>query len=248
MKQLCYLLLFFSMSMFGQNEVLFEQGKEQYKSENYVDAITSWKKILDAGEHSAAVYFNLGNAFYKQNNIGSSIYYYEKALQLNPNDTDVKTNLAFAENARIDAIDPLPKTVFSKWYSSIANNFTFDGWAKLAVMFVFVFVVLFLLYYFGTVESRKRGFFIGSVSSIFLFIGAITFAYLTYADSQNNIPAIIFAESVEIKTAPKMNSATAFKLHEGTKVQVEAEDGDWLKITIADGKDGWIPASDLKRL
>ena len=248
MKKLCYLLLLFSMSIFGQNDALFEQGKEQYKGEDYAGAITNWKKILDSGEHSAAVYFNLGNAFYKQNKIGPSIYYYEKALQLNPNDVDVKTNLAFAENARIDAIEPLPKTVFSKWYSSIADTFTFEGWAILAVIFVFVFVLTFLLYYFGTVEVRKRSYFITAVTSVFLCFGSLILAYLTNTDDRRDTPAIIFAESVEIKTEPKMNSATTFKLHEGTKVQIEATDGDWLKITLADGKDGWIPESDLKRL
>lgn len=248
MRQICYLILFFSMSMFGQNDALFEKGKEKYKEEQYADAIVNWKKILDAGEHSEAVYFNLGNAYYKLNKIGPSIYYYEKALQLDPKDKEVLTNLAFAENARIDAIEPLPKTIFSKWYSSIANIFTFDGWAKLAILFVFLFVVSFLLYYFGSIERRKRGFFITSMMSVFLFCGALTLAYLTSADVEKDVPAIIFAENVEIKSAPKMNSATAFTLHEGTKVQVEATDGDWLKIVIADGKDGWIPASDLKKL
>ncbi|WP_151672598.1 tetratricopeptide repeat protein [Patiriisocius marinus] len=248
MRQICYLILFFSMSIFGQNDALFEKGKEQYKTEQYADAIVSWKKILDAGEHSEAVYFNLGNAYYKLNKIGPSIYYYEKALQLDPDDKDVLTNLAFAENARIDAIEPLPKTIFSKWYASIANLFTFDGWAKLAILFIFLFVISFLLYYFGTIERRKRSFFIASMMSVFLFCGALTLAYLTSADVEKDVPAIIFTESVEIKSAPKMNSATAFILHEGTKVQVEALDGDWLKIVIADGKDGWIPATDLKKL
>ncbi len=248
MKKLCYLLLFFSITMLSQNEALFEQGKEQYKAEKYRDAITSWEKIIDGGEHSAAVYFNLGNAFYKQNNIGSSIYYYEKALQLDPQDTDIKTNLAFAENAKIDVIEALPKTIFSKWYKSITGNFTYEGWAKIAVAFVFLFVLTFLLYYFSTAEAKKRFFFITSIISILFFVGAITLAYLTYGDDKKNTPAIIFSEAVEIKSEPKMNSATSFKLHEGTKVKVEAEEGDWLKITLADGKDGWIPATDLKRL
>lgn len=252
MKAIKHILLLLSLvitvSVSGQNEALFEQGKEQYKAEKYLDAIASWKKILDAGEHSAAVYFNLGNAYYKQNKIGPSIFYYEKALQLKPNDGDIKTNLAFAQNARIDVIKPLPRTVFSKWYASVANIFNFDGWAKLSVVFVFIFVLTFLLYYFGTVEGRKRAFFITATTAIFVFAGSFTLAYLTYTDAQKNTPAIIFAESVEIRTEPKMNSATAFKLHEGTKVQVDAEDGDWLKITLADGKDGWIPASYLKKL
>ena len=118
MKKLLYILvLIVSFSAFSQNETLFEQGKELYKNGKYQQAINSWMKIVENGEHSAELYFNLGNAQYKLNHIGPSIYYYEKALQLSPNDQDIKNNLAFAENARIDSIEPLPQTVFSKWYT-----------------------------------------------------------------------------------------------------------------------------------
>jgi tetratricopeptide (TPR) repeat protein len=248
MKKQCYIFLFFTVTIFGQNNALFDQGKEQYKAENYQEAITSWKKIIDSGQHSAATYFNLGNAFYKQNRIGPSIYYYEKALQLSPSDTEIRTNLAFAENARIDVIKPLPKTVFSKWYSSVTSAFTFEEWALFAVIFSFLFVLTFLLYYFSTSERLKRSFFIGSLISVLFFLGALILAYFTYGDEKSDVSAIIFTETVEIKSEPKINSDTAFKLHEGTKVQIVATDGDWLKIMLADGTDGWIPASDLKKL
>ena len=108
MKRLLYILVFlFSLSSIAQNGSLFEQGKERYKQEKYQEAIDSWMKIVENGEHSANLYFNLGNAHYKLNNVGPSIYYYEKAAQLSPIDRDTKTNLAFAENSRIDAIEPL---------------------------------------------------------------------------------------------------------------------------------------------
>src|SRR5690554_5234550 len=155
MKKLLYILiLLISFSSFGQNENLFDEGKELYKNGKYQQAITAWMQILDKGEHSAELYFNLGNAQYKLNHIGPSVYYYEKALQLAPNDADIKNNLAFAENARIDAIEPLPETFFSKWYSSIAGIFTFNGWAILAVVSSLSFVALFLLYYFAFVEKK----------------------------------------------------------------------------------------------
>ena len=157
MKKLLYILvLIVSFSAFSQNETLFEQGKELYKNGKYQQAINSWMKIVENGEHSAELYFNLGNAQYKLNHIGPSIYYYEKALQLSPNDQDIKNNLAFAENARIDSIEPLPQTVFSKWYTSISSIFTFEGWAVLAVALSLSFVALFLFYYFAFSE-RKRG-------------------------------------------------------------------------------------------
>ncbi|WP_246516161.1 tetratricopeptide repeat protein [Aequorivita echinoideorum] len=233
---------------FGQNAQLFDQGKELYKNGKYQQAIESWMQILDKGEHSEELYFNLGNAHYKLNNIGPSIYYYEKALQLAPNDSEVLNNLAFAENARIDAIEPLPQTVFSKWYESISGIFTYNGWAILAVLFSILFVTLFLLYYFSSGERKKRLLFSTSIVSIFLLVGALVMAFATFGDSKNNKPAIIFSEETEIKSEPKMGSSTAFILHEGTKVQITAQEDSWYRIELADGKDGWIPGSDLKQL
>lgn len=249
MKKLLYILiLLISFSSIAQNQNLFDQGKELYKNGKYQQAINAWMQILDKGEHSAELYYNLGNAQYKLNHIGPSVYYYEKALQLSPNDQDIQNNLAFAENARIDSIEPLPKTVFSKWYKSIAGIFTFNGWAILAVAFSIFFVALFLFYYFAFTERRKRLLFASSMFVGIFLVASLTMAFLTYGDSSKKQPAIIFASEIEVKTEPSMGSNVAFTLHEGTKVQILTQDGNWYRITVADGKDGWIPATDLKQL
>ncbi len=249
LKQLLLAIaLLFVSSNFAQNGPLFEQGKELYKAEKYQEAVNSWMKILENKHHSADLYFNLGNAHYKLNNIGPSIYYYEKALALAPNDSDIKNNLAFAQNATVDDIEPLPQTIFNKWYSNLAEILTFEGWAKAVVVFSVVFAVLFLLYYFSFSEERKRLFFVTSMLSILLFGIALSMAFSTYKDTINNQPAIIFSESIEVKEAPSLGSETSFTLHEGTKVQIKEKDADWALIEIANGKDGWIPLSDLKEL
>lgn len=249
MRKLLYILVFlFSTISFGQNEKLFDDGKELYKNGKYQQAINSWMQIIENGEASAELYFNLGNAQYKLNKIGPSIYYYEKALQLSPNDSDIKNNLAFAENARIDAIEPLPKSVFSKWYHNIADTFTFDGWAIFTVICSLGFISLFLLYYFSYSEKRKRLFFAATLLIGVVFTVTITLAFTTYEEYTKNQPAIIFANELEVKAEPNLGSNTAFILHEGTKVQITAQDGNWFRVIIADGKDGWVPASDLKQL
>ena len=247
-RTLFVLVLFLSMTCFAQNGPLFEQGKTLFKAEKYVEAINSWMKILDNKQHSAALYYNLGNAHYKLNNIGPSIYYYEKALQLAPNDSDIKNNLAFAQNATVDDIEPLPKTIFFKWYESLSGVFTFDGWAISVVIFSMSFVLLFLLYYFSYSEGLKRFFFVSSLFAVLFLLATLSMAFSTYNDSEKNQPAIIFAERIEVKSAPSLGSDAAFQLHEGTKVQIIARDGDWMRIEIANGKDGWIPATDLKEL
>ncbi len=245
---LLFMMVFLSFAAFSQNEKLFDQGKDLYKNGKYQQAINSWMQIIENGEASSELYFNLGNAQYKLNHIGPSIYYYEKALQLSPNDSDIKTNLAFAENARIDAIEPLPKSVFTKWYNNIADTFTFDGWAITAVVLSIVFVTLFLLYYFSYTEKRKRLLFATSMFAALFLVATVIMAFLTYGDYSKNQPAIIFSSQIEVKSEPSMGSNSAFVLHEGTKVQITAQDGNWYRISIADGKDGWVPASELKQL
>jgi len=245
---LCILFLLVSLLGNTQNNALFEQGSQSYATGKYQDAINSWTKVLSNEKHSSSLFFNLGNAYYKLNQIGPSVFYYEKALLLDPTDSEIKNNLAFAENARVDAIETLPKSVFSKWYSSTSGQFSFDGWAWIAVAFSLLFVCLFLGYYFAIAERKKRMLFVTAIVSLLLLCVSIAMAYQTAKDIRQDAPAIIFAESTEVRSEPNMGSETSFTLHEGTKVQILTEEKNWVRIQIADGKDGWMPLSDLKAL
>ena len=102
--------LFFCFGVNAQTEALFNRATDAYNEGNYQQAIEVYNQILDKGEHSAALYFNLGNSYYKLNQIAPSIYYYEKALLLSPNDPEIKTNLSYAQNMTLDAIEVLPET------------------------------------------------------------------------------------------------------------------------------------------
>ena len=142
-----------------KNDVLFDQGTSRYAKEQYQQAIDSWKLIEKTGNESAALYYNLGNAYYKLNKVAPSIYYYEKALQLAPNDADIKTNLGFAQNTRVDAIEALPKNFITKSYERLYSIATFDTWAKVTVAFAAICVLGFLLYYVVEASGKKRLFF-----------------------------------------------------------------------------------------
>lgn len=249
MKRTFYIVIFL-FSFFGnaQNNALFEQGKQQYKSDKYQEAINNWMRIVKAGEHSSALYYNIANAHYKLNSIGPSIYYYEKALQLAPNDNEILNNLSFAQNATVDAIEPLPKTIFAKWDATLSSWLTFNGWAWVTVISAMLFALLLLMYYFSVYTTKKRLSFVGAILSFIIILIGLTMSFRNYNKQVKDQPAIIFAESSNIKSDPSLKSETSFILHEGTKVQIIAEDEDWYRIIIADGKDGWIHQIDLKVL
>ncbi|AXT54061.1 tetratricopeptide repeat protein [Aquimarina sp. BL5] len=250
MRNLVVIVVFLMSSMIStaQNNDIFEKANTFYNQEQYQEAIDAYKSIIDSGHESAELYYNLGNANYKLSNIGSSIYYYEKALELAPNDEDIKNNLTFANNATIDAIDVIPEGVISRTINGFTNMFSFDIWAWISVFCVVLFVVLFILYYSARISSKKRLFFLGSWVLLIIGLFGVFFAFKQYNFIENNQYAIIFAQESTIKSEPNLRSEEVFVLHEGTKVKVTETVNDWKKIKLADGKIGWIPGTDLKEL
>lgn len=250
--KLIYVFLVFISSLtlaFGQNnKTLFNSANKAYNEGKYQEAITQYESILDSGEYSVSVYYNLANAYYKTNVIGPSVYYFEKALQLSPNDEDILNNLAFARNMTIDAIEPLPKTQISKFVGNITNTFSYNEWAWIAVILGFVCVISFLLYQFAYQTLKKRIYFLISFIALLFILGTVAIAYQQYGEAKQNRPAIVFATETTVKAEPNLRSDAVFTLHEGTKVQILDVVSDWKKIRLIDGKTGWIIAEDIKEL
>ncbi|HLT32488.1 MAG TPA: tetratricopeptide repeat protein, partial [Aquaticitalea sp.] len=181
MKSFFYILIcLLSFTSLAQNETLFEQGNALYNNGEYEQAIQKYEAIIGNGKHSAELYYNLGNAHYKLNHIAPSIYYYEKALQLEPNDKEIKNNIAFAHNMTIDAVDAIPEVGLSKFINNLSKSMTFENWGLASIVFVVFFVILFLMYYFANTSTRKRLTFIGSMVSIVLACFALSFAFHNY--------------------------------------------------------------------
>ncbi|MGB5817880.1 MAG: tetratricopeptide repeat protein [Saonia sp.] len=249
MKKLMIVLLLMS-SFLGtaQNNALFARATDAYNAGDYEKAAENYLKILENGEHSAELYFNLGNAYYKMNQIAPSIYYYEKALLLKPNNPEIQNNLGFAQNMTLDAIEELPETGMSKIYGAIVEFLSFEQWARTAVWFMILFVLSYIAFYFFRYATQKRIAFIVSMVSLIIAVLAIALAYLQYTDFKKDQPAIVFPEVSVVKSEPNNRSQEAFTLHEGTKVNVLERLNDWKKIALADGKTGWISSEDIKLL
>ncbi|WP_299526162.1 tetratricopeptide repeat protein [Winogradskyella sp.] len=231
---------------FSQNNQRFDEANTLYNEGKYQEAIEKYESIIESGEHSAELYFNLGNANYKLNNIAPSIYYYEKALILNPNDEDINNNLAYAQNMTIDAIDKVPQVGFARIINNVVTTFDVDAWAKMAIVGVLIFVLLFLMYHFSYATSRKRIAFVISVLSLFFACFSVAMAFQKESLDYNNNPAIVFVQESRVKSEANKLSEEVFRLHEGTKVQVLESYKDWKKIQLSDNSTGWIPSEDIK--
>ena len=240
-------MLIIANSVVAQNaESLFSTANDLYKNNKLEDAIELYKKIEDQGMISSELYYNLGNSYYKLNKVGPSIYYYEKALLIDPLNEDVQNNLVFAKRLALDNIEELPKTVFQKFNENWLQKFSYNQWAVVVIVFSFLGSLLFLFFYFSNSPSQKRFYFATSILSFILLIFSFLIAYNQYSFYKNNKEAIIFAEKTEVRNAPTFNSEEVFTLHEGTKVIVLDAIDDWKKIKLADGKIGWIIANEIK--
>lgn len=250
MKKIVFsIALLFSLVAVSQtaNE-LFSKANNLYQTGKYTEAIEVYSIIEKQELLSDDLFFNLGNCYYKLNKVAPSIYYYEKALKINPANEDASTNLAFAKRMTIDVIEDLPKTFLQRFSASVIQKLPFDTWAIIAVLASFLASILFLLYHFSFSSRKKLFYFNTSIFAVFVLTITVFFAFQNYKTVQKDRTAIIFVAKVEIKNAPSTSSEEVFELHEGTKVIVLDALDNWRKIKIADGKVGWIYADDLKEI
>lgn len=248
MKKLVYIFILVCTTLVAQDKTNFEQANEAYDKEDYQAAITHYMAILENGQTSVAIHYNLGNAYYRLNDVANSIYHYEKALQLDPNDQDVINNLQFAQNMRIDQIDQAVPTGFDKWRSSLLDTFETAGWARLGIVTMFGFSLLFLLYFFSRNSLRKRIFFISSLVLLFISISAAALGFTKKSFQENNEFSIVLADQIEIRSEPNTRGSEVFTLHAGTKVEILEQHQDWAKIAIGSGAQGWVHLDHLKSL
>ncbi|MBT7135931.1 MAG: SH3 domain-containing protein [Polaribacter sp.] len=249
MKKIVFLLWIVANSIAAQNaDSLFVKANNFYKSGEFETAIENYKKIESQNLISSELYYNLGNSYYKLNKVGPSIYYYEKALLLNPLNEDVKKNLVFAKRLALDNIQKLPQTFSQKINTDYLQKLSYDKWAVLVLVFSIAGSILFLLFFFEETPSKKRLYFVTSIGCVLFFISALLITNNQYQLSKNKTEAIVFANKTEVRNAPTLNSEKIFTLHEGTKIIVLDMVDNWKKIKLADGKIGWIIASDITLL
>ena len=220
----------------------------EYQKGNYQQAIRDYEEILKNGE-SAEIYFNLGNAYYRTDNITKAVLNYERARLLSPGDDDINFNLQFARSKTIDKITPQSEMFFVTWYKSLVNFTSVDNWAKTGILCIVMALLLVLLYLFGPqLMLRKIGFF-GGLAFFVIFLLSNLFAFQQKQALDNRTGAIIISPSVNIKKTPAKNSADQFVLHEGTRVDIiDKGMTDWRCIRVGDGREGWIETKAIEEI
>lgn len=253
MKRFIYIILFISLpfAVAAQDAPIDKiAGDSAYVKGDYRAAIEIYEALTDANGESADVYYNLGNAYYKCDNIAKAVLNYERALLLNPGDEDIQFNLELARSKTVDKVAPVYKFFLMSWLENIINMLTMSAWSIMAVISFVVMLLTILLFLFGkSISVKKTGFIIAIISlfiTIFANLSALhRYHYLTV--DRND--AIIMAQSVTAKSTPSESGTELFVIHEGRKVKISDDTmREWTEIELEDGNKGWIPASSLERI
>lgn len=227
-------------------DVKFSQGIAFYTSGDYRKALDLWSELYNTGYRSAELNYNLGNVYFKLNNIPEAILYYERASLLKPLDEDINYNLQIARTLVVDRFQEIPELFYVKWYNIVSLLLSSNRWAKISLISFILTLALISLYIYSSRYTHKV---LGFWLAVFFFMN--TLSGLAFSGRNKNLifdsrKAIITSPLVSGKSSPDNSGTDLFVLHDGTKVSIEDEVGDWIEIRLSDGNKGWIQSNTLK--
>ncbi|MBD3224478.1 MAG: hypothetical protein GF313_07100 [Caldithrix sp.] len=247
LKHLSYLFVINGLFLFLYNEScaqsieqLFEKGNIQYQEGQYTQALEYYQKISERGYESGPLYFNMGNCYYKLNDLGHARLYYERARFFMKGDMALKENIRLLELRLDDKIEPPPKFFLFTWWEALINMFSIQilSWV-VALGFWIVLVLAALWLYFQQRRGMDRFKNMFVIMTVFFMIASFILVYKIY-ERHDTVRGVIMQPVVTVYSAPDSESTEVFVLHEGTVFRVERRNDDWLEIKLLDGKSGWL--------
>jgi len=229
-------------------ERLFEQGNAAYQAENYTEAIRRYEDIIARGYDSGPLYFNLGNAYYRTSQIGPAILNYERALRRMPNDPNVAFNLQLANLSVRDRIAAPPTFFLFRWYRNWVDLLSARGWAVVFSVLLLMSVIIFAIWLNFDLGRLRRPIKVLVTVCGGLNLLVILMLFQKFHLETLDYKGIIIANTVSSLAAPQPTSTELFIVHEGTKIRILDSDESWLKIELMDGKQGWVPSTDVAKI
>jgi tetratricopeptide (TPR) repeat protein len=227
---------------------LITRANLYYANGMYEDAARLYQRVADTGYVAAALYYNLGNAYFKAHDIPHAILYYERARLLDPGNEDINYNLKLARTYVTDKIDVLPRFFMVEWYHWFLDRLPADGWALFS-MISFVLSLAFLsLYVFSVRERLKKTGFVTGVIVLFFSALSFLFAWQSKKILTAHDHAIVMSPAVTVKSSPGEEGTDLFVIHEGMKVAVEDSVDHWTEIRLEDGSKGWLPEEAINKI
>lgn len=240
-----FTLLFVLLTLATFSNDLLKKAEIAYEKREYKKAIESYEELIKDGYVSYKLYYNLGNAYYKNNQLGKAIYNYERAKKLNHQDDDVKNNLTLAYTKTIDKIEVKENFFISAVKTNVLSSFTTTSWAWLSIGASFLFFLFLYLFIAGSSVVLKRISFFGALVLLVTFFVVYFLGNSAKKAKEENSFAIITAPETKVYTEPTSTSTSKFGLHEGTRVRIVELNADWILIKLENGNEGWLRLNDV---
>lgn len=229
-------------------KTLFDRANDSYAKGDYEMTVSLCDSMIKNNVESAAIYYNLGNAWFKLDDVPKAIFYYEKAKKIEPNNEDINYNLQLANTKIADRIEAVPEFFLKTWWEKLVYSLDEEQWTSLNIGVFVVFLMFMVIFFMAKQEKLKKTFFVLSI--VFLVTSILTgyIGYRSYKIKTTHNTAIIFTPTVNVKSAPDEGSSTLFILHQGSKVELMEESSTWEKIKIANGSEGWVLKEDFEKI
>jgi tetratricopeptide (TPR) repeat protein len=226
-------------------QVYMQQANKLYEASEYQNALTVYHKI-ESEYRSSVLFFNIGNCYFKLNEIPSAILYYERSLKYDPQNDNTLANLKQAHKYISDNIQAMPQTAFSASWKSFVQDRSINFWANLSIYLMIAGFLVLLLTILKVSDFVKKF----STLLATLFILSAIFTFFLANSAKNNLEkdnnAIIFTPKVDVMSEPKESASRLFVIHDGLKVNIVDENNDWFEIKLSNGEIGWIKKGDCK--
>ncbi|MBP1531008.1 MAG: tetratricopeptide repeat protein [Bacteroidaceae bacterium] len=249
MKRIALLLIFalsHALTSYSNVDSLKVVADSAYAKEDFDSAARTYQRIAKLGE-SSDVCYNLGNCYYRKDDMARAILWYERALLLSPGDDDVRFNLDMARSKTIDRVTPRHEFFFVSWCRSLTNLMSADGWGHLSVLLFVLCLISLALYIYGQqMWLRKSAF----TLAVLLLLATLLSAACGWAQASRQARrsgAIVMSPAAVVKSTPAHSGSDLFVLHEGTRVEIRDNSlSDWVEVTLADGKQGWMERKQIE--
>ena len=239
------IIVFLPGRAFADPTEAFTDGNTAYQAGKYEEAIQLYERLVSEGWQSADLLYNLGNAYYKNQNLGLAILNFERALLLSPFNQDINHNLELAYQKQIDEINVLPPFFVSKWWNNLSRLARSNTWSVLGLIAFWLAVGGFIYWQLAKVRNHKKLAFLAGGAMILLTILFLALAYNRYELETSSGFAILVEPTSQLRSAPDAESKIILGIHEGVKMELLDQIGDWYKVRLLNGEQGWVAKGEL---
>ena len=251
-KTLIYTTLFIGLALilgllavqpsFAQENEM-QVANSLYENGRFAEAAQAYEQLVAQGAHDSAVYYNLGNAYFRQGDIGQAIFNYQRAAQLAPRDADIQANLTMARAQAVDQLPAASSSPLENFAATTRQYLTLNEMALLALGLWFLFGLVWLVYRQMENGRGKEGLqYLLILSGLIMIIATFSLGSRIYVEN-NHQQAVVIADVVDVSAGPSADTITEFDLHSGAEIELLEQRNDWVRITLPGGQvQGWVPA------